>query len=164
MKGFTAEGKHETEMEEVLGTRFNGHPEKSVFRARRLQKAGRTDEAIASLRKELKAGGSVWKVHELLGELLVSRGDYAAASEAYLSYPPFKNPDDQKVMTSNFAYLSGSRLFWLGRYEEARPLYDVSAWKDGYLSEAGTRELKEQAKRYAFIYSVVDRDVRKITP
>ncbi len=131
MAAFSAGILKDAALEKVLATRFNGHPLKTAFRADRLIESGHQTEAINLLRDAVKAGDDSWEAYSKLGNLLLEQSNYSEASIAFLKYPYFKNPPSGEwVGVSNRAYIAGSRLYWLGHYEEARPLYEIAASLD----------------------------------
>ena len=118
----------EDRVDTELNTRFNGHPDKTVFHAKRLVSSGNMEQAISLLRNEVQSGSSAWKDYEYLNELLVKASDYSTASKTCLQYPFFKSiPDGKQVRISNHAVDCGNRLFWAGQFAEAKPLYEFAA-------------------------------------
>ena len=142
-----------------LSTRFNGHPDKTVFQAKRMVSTGNMENAISLLRNEVQSGSNVWKDYEYLNELLVKASNYSNASKTCLQYPDFKSiPDGKSVSISNHAMDCGDRLFWIGQFNEAKPLYKIAAsLKNGSGSQfKATQRLAlydkdfRKAIRYAF--------------
>lgn len=116
------------EMDRVLATRFDGNPIKVAFMADRLINSGHEDKAIAMLQVAAAKKSDNWIVYDVLGKLLLSKGEYAAASRAFMQFPEFSDtPAGQEVAATDRAYGAGRLLFWLGRYKEAMPLYRVAA-------------------------------------
>jgi len=111
-----------------LNTRFNGHPDKTVFRAKRLVRSGDTAQAVSLLRKETASESDIWKNYDYLSKLLIEDSDYSDAGKTCMQYPGFKTiPEGKYVETSNRATTCGNRLFWLGHFAEAEPLYKLAA-------------------------------------
>jgi hypothetical protein len=122
------EGWDDKKIDEILGNRFNGHPEKNIYLASRLINAGNKQQAISMLQGFIEKGDDIWDLYKLLASLYIEMGRYKDAQRVYLSYPGFKDDEkNDRVALSNHAHNAGSRLYWLGLYEEAKPLYEICA-------------------------------------
>ncbi len=109
-------------------TRFNGHPEKIGFLAKRYSDFGKKDKAISFYKKAIENGEETWEVYSGLGLLFFSQGKYEEAHTTFLSYPGFLPPQTQgRVGTSNGAFLAGDLFYNIGFYEEAVPLFEIAA-------------------------------------
>jgi hypothetical protein len=113
-----------------LGSRFSGSPRKPVPMAREDDPTDVRPEAVMRrIRIAIKADPELWENYRAMGLAIVqSGGKFADATQAFLSYPRFKDrsPDDP-VAVSNYAYEAGSVLFWDGQPELAKPLFMIAA-------------------------------------
>ena len=134
--------------------------------------ADRSEET--RLRTDIKQAPELWDNYYTLGNLLIERqGAFAEAQQVFLSYPPFRQASGVNPITlSNDAYSAGSRLFWRGKPELARPLFVIAAnlqtGSEGSLSsaarlaqldgdfEATMELLGERAERYGNPYAYRD--------
>lgn len=125
-----------------LNGRFNGHPSKSVYLANRSIDEGDNEKAAEILESAIANGEDAWTVYSTLGSVLINSGQYKASKDAFLKYPYFKDYGDKdRVGVSNDAYEAGSRLFWLGLHEEAKPLYEIaSGLQTGAASQYASRQ------------------------
>ncbi|OYV75979.1 MAG: hypothetical protein B7Z66_11050 [Chromatiales bacterium 21-64-14] len=132
-----------------LQTRFDGAPGKVPFIAGRLIAAGHNGKAITLLQDAITRGDASSNVYLDLGDLLIGKGQYREASKTFMQYPDLRNPPGKDpVATADFAYGSGRKLYWLGHYEEAIPLYEIAARLD-----TGA-EVEYTAQKYlAFVHS-----------
>ncbi len=110
-----------------LGSRFTGSPLRPVPKTDE-NNTGGAKERRAKLERAIHDDPDTWSNYSDLGWLLVTEGSYQAARDTFLRYPPFheKRPDDA-VAVSDYAFSAGSKLFWMGMPELARPLYRISA-------------------------------------
>jgi hypothetical protein len=94
-----------------------------------LQQQANPDLSKDEANRQAIAAGSVdWKPYEEVGTELAKRGDYEAALGTFIQYPGFNGKAVAgRVALSNFAYNAGSILYWRGAWEEAKPLYEISA-------------------------------------
>ena len=157
--------------------RFIGSPGRAEFEIQSNRNADDSDSEIRELRSRVEAGGADWSIYYALGRELKRRGDYQAAQEAFLSYPGFLDARSSvAVRNSNFAYDAGSMFYWIGQYELALPLLEISANSgtgSGGSMSAGNRislikgDLEEaegwtasRVRRYASKYAI--RDLQQI--
>lgn len=93
---------------------------------------GSADERVRQLRADIAADPIDWRNYEDLGALLIqTQGAYEEAARVFLSYPGFdENAPGNPVALSNHAYAAGSLLYWQGRPDLARALYEISAGLD----------------------------------
>ena len=124
-------GITEADRAEILARnahRFIGNPQRDVFEAELAKKSGDLDAELRQLRERIEAGGADWRVYYALGRALKRHGEYQAAQEVWLSYPAFNNPGQGVSLTDdNHASAVGSMLYWIGQYELALPLLEISA-------------------------------------
>ena len=124
------QGKHE-EFDDLLATlkgRFVGHPEMPAILAGASLAKGDTRAAATLYRQAVKANPSAWESYEALGKLLFEEGETAEAAKVYMSYPGFTGgTSEHPVAVANHSYEAGSRFFWSGNFEQARPLYQIAA-------------------------------------
>lgn len=120
-----------------LKTRFDGAPEKLPYLADRLIHSGHEKRATELLQRAIGKSDTSWKTYRRLGDLLIDKGEFAGASRVFMKFPDFADPPPHdEVSTGNRAYYAGRKLFWLGRYKEAIPLYKIAANLD---TGAGTQ-------------------------
>jgi len=114
--------------ENLISTRFNGHPEKKLLLADLMLRAGNKQQAIRFMQDEIDTGSINWDLYNKLAKIYIQAGQYKKASETWLKYPLFSNiPDDKHLLTSNNAYRAAGQLLVLGCYEEATPLLKIAA-------------------------------------
>jgi hypothetical protein len=121
----------------LLTNRFVGHPGRQELLQLERMYVKQSPTAIESKDAGLEAAFAAgkrdrpddWGVYWSYGATLIAeRGAYQEASKAFLSFPGFMDASGlNRVNLSNWAHNAGSRLFWLGAIEEARPLYEISA-------------------------------------
>lgn len=120
-----------SELDTELANRFNGNPMKIPFLASRYETAGNIVAAIQLLKTAVDAKNENWDVYYQLGLLYLQKNDYQQASDTFLEYPGFAHVKKGKeVETAYNSYEAGSRLYWVGEYDKARPLYEISAKLD----------------------------------
>jgi hypothetical protein len=114
-----------------LGNRFAGHPALRDFLAfaHKNRQGESPEEALVRLRAAVDQGARDFFTYLQLGDAEIRiRGDYKAASQAFLRYPGFHDSNSANVVgESNYAEMFGSRLYALGRPELAKPFYQTSA-------------------------------------
>jgi len=73
-----------------------------------------------------------WDARYDLGLLKLQReGAYEAAQRLFLDYPGFQPSSGQNpIHLSNYAYQAGNHFYWNGRFDQARPLYEIAAELD----------------------------------
>lgn len=115
--------------ENLLETRFRGHPEATAALANLKLNRGDYGEAKRLYREGTVGQPELWSNYEKLGKLLIEHdGDLTAAQRVYDSYPGFKHPSHMdSVALSNYAYEAGSNLYWRGGIEGAGRLYKIAA-------------------------------------
>lgn len=109
-------------------SRFNGHPAKTIFLAKRYFSKGEESNGLSILRKAVESGDEDWETYSELATRLVEKEQYKEASTVYMKYPLFTNiPDGKHVAVSNYAFRAGYQLYNSGRYDEAKPLFEIAA-------------------------------------
>lgn len=108
--------------------RYVGHPQRVELEIDAARAGGDGNAEIRRLRALIQAGSKNWPAYYSLGRALKRRGDYQAAQEVFLSYPGFWSTSrDVALANSNYANNAGSMLYWIGQYELALPLLEISA-------------------------------------
>lgn len=140
----------ESEFQQAMATRFDGHPAKIRHQSAQLWEQGRKEQAVAFLWKAVKEDKQGWEVYVQLANYLIEQKDYTGASDAYFSYPEFiRTPENRRVNVSNLAYNVGQTFVELGRYGEARPFFQLC-------SSIGTGSGSHMASRY--LLALIDKD------
>lgn len=118
-------------LNEQIEQRFMGAPGRPKTNNAKTNNApgGGAPDLIEMARAAIKADPSEWNGYYMLGQALIrDRHDYTAAAQAFLSYPGFGDkPSGNHVRLSNEAYEAGSDLYWVGRPDLAKPLYEFAA-------------------------------------
>lgn len=111
----------------LMTGRFNGAPGRPRDAA--VSAAANVTDPIEGLRAAVSADPADWRNYLELGQQLIrQRGAYEEAAKIFLSYPGFDlEASGNAVGRSNNSYEAGSELFWQGRPELAKPLYEFSA-------------------------------------
>jgi len=108
--------------------RFRGHPGRALLDIEEARLSGSTDNEIEHLQAVVQSGSDDWSVYYVLGRALKRRGDYELAQNLFLSYPGFNElTENTALANSSNAYLAGSMFYWIGQYELAMPLLELSA-------------------------------------
>ena len=108
--------------------RFAGHPSRVVHDIQTARLAPDIESEVQQLRTIIDSGATQWAIYYELGRTLKRNGDYSAAQEVFLSYPKFREFNSNNALgNSNNAYDAGSMLYWIGQYELAIPLFELSA-------------------------------------
>jgi len=111
--------------------RFIGHPQRDEVAIRLRRAMGETVSTGDVLAQAVAAGTDNWEAYYSVGEGLIRQGKYAEARDVFLRYPGFSGEElVDRVKLGNRAYIAGSRLYWVGSPEEARPLYMFAAALD----------------------------------
>ena len=111
-----------------FNSRFQGHPHKTISLANFLEERGDENGAIALFKEAVKNQEPAWNIYYILGNKYLAVGEYNKAAETYKKFPGFtKNSTENRVRLSNYAYNSGSKLYWQGEYELAMPFYEIAA-------------------------------------
>lgn len=115
-----------TSIDAVTTGRFNGAP--GVPGAATASVANIADP-IERLRAAIRQDPADWSNYLKLGQALIrERGAYEDAAKVFLSYPGFDPAaGGNAVGRSNHSYEAGSELYWQGRPDLAKPLYEFSA-------------------------------------
>ncbi len=119
------------DIRELLGQRFRGSPAAAQILAH-LAGPEPSDPGVA-YRDAIAREPAVWSNYFELGNWLLSNGNSEAAAQTYLKYPGFKSRSKDpatRVGNSNYAFESGSELYWRGAVESARKLYQIAANND----------------------------------
>ncbi|MEJ2061512.1 MAG: hypothetical protein P8Y64_13685 [Gammaproteobacteria bacterium] len=115
-------------LDEMLKRRFDGAPKKASFVAGLLADKGERKQAVDLLKKTIAQKSASWDTYFSLGKYQIEDANYAEASKTFMSFPDFTNPpNNDRVATGYRAYVAGRELYWLGRYKEAMPLYEVAS-------------------------------------
>ena len=126
--GSKADLRAADEVLEELGHRYLGHPDRLKILAAISRDSGEPGGEEQLLKSAIQAGSTDWYPYETLGIKQMREGRYADSGTTFLSYPAFRDTTlGNHIVLSNRAYNVGSLLYWAGRYEEARPLYEFSA-------------------------------------
>jgi len=114
--------------EDVAKGRFSGHPERSALLAAQ-RGAPLAGDKLALLETARRERPDLWSSHlNLATHHVRERGDYAAAFQAFMAFPGFKDRNLFDAVTlGNHAYEAGSLFFWLGHVEETLPFYRIAA-------------------------------------
>ncbi len=108
--------------------RYIGHPQRDAFEIALARESDDADAEIVQLRARIAKGDADWGLYYALGRALKRNGDYKAAQEAWLSYPPFLDSRQRVSLgDDNNASNAGSLLYWIGQHELAIPLLEISA-------------------------------------
>ena len=153
-----------------LQSRFSGVPGQHAPAAALAEPADPMAHYRAAIQKEPHS----WHNYHELGQLLIKeQGDYSEAAKVFLSYPGFsRSAAGNAVARSNEAYEAGSLLYWHGKMDLAKPLYEFAAQldtgSDASMSSAirldllaghyaaATRGLLRRATRYSSAYAYRD--------
>ncbi|MET0066548.1 MAG: hypothetical protein ABW076_09405 [Candidatus Thiodiazotropha sp.] len=149
---FTVFGEKWTDKKilDYLADHFDGNPDKIPYLAKRLESRGEYQEAIDLLSKEIETSGGGWEAYFNLGKLQIMDSRYADAKTTFLKFPGFKSTRfENPVALSGDAYSAGSLLYWLGRVEEFKDLYQICV-------DLATGAANEYASRQRL--AMVDRD------
>lgn len=107
--------------------RFVGNPQRNDWLAREALADGDVAATQALLRDNIRLAPNHWKAYGELGRIAFEKGELEEASRIFLSYPGFKKGADvQRVGAANDAYEAGSRFYWSGYFELAKPLYEIA--------------------------------------
>lgn len=113
---------------ESVEQRFLGDPRRNDWFAYEALSRGDVQAAQGFYRDNIRLAPGQWHAYEELGRMAFETGDVEEASKIYLSYPGFKKGTDaQRVGVANDAYEAGSRFYWSGHFDLAKPLYEVAA-------------------------------------
>jgi hypothetical protein len=153
--------------------RFHGHPDLKKFIAMSSDKSGGGNPVFDHYREVISEGGLDWEAYYSIGRNSVLDGNYKEAMEIFLKYPGFrKSTHIERVTLSNYAYQSGSLLFWHGAISQSIELYELSSsFNTGSEAEItslarlaiikgdykqATKLMAERAKRYHTVYAYRD--------
>ena len=153
--------------------RYHGNAQRVELEVALNRDAGETDPAIEALRSRIQAGSNDWSYYYALGRALKRKGEYEEAQQVFLSFPGFNGKGSyDAVSLSQWANDAGSMFYWIGQYEMAQPLLEISAGlptgSSGYFSSgsrlsliAGDLALAEEwttarARRYQSTYALRD--------
>ncbi len=115
-------------IDKELALRFNGHPEKASFQAKRFFKKDDIETGIAILRKAITEGDESWDTYSTLAEKIFQKGNYLEAKDILLKFPLFANPQQgNRVSNSYYAYSAGQLFFNIGQYDESKPFFEIAA-------------------------------------
>lgn len=119
----------------ALGARFTGNPRKPPSQA-----PAQPGDRLAAARAAAKEDPDKYLTLGLL--LLNSDRPFQEAQDAFLAYPAFQQRTARdRVALSNRAYDVGSRFFWLGQAEMAKPFFKIAADLDtGSEASMGSRQ------------------------
>jgi hypothetical protein len=121
------------ELRKLLEQRFRGSPSAAEILAHIASPGAPQADPAATFREAIRRNPLTWSNYSDLGDWLLKNGDAEGAARAYLSYPGFKDhrgkPADV-VALSNYAFEAGSALYWRGRIDPARKLYQIAASDD----------------------------------
>jgi hypothetical protein len=108
-----------------LGSRFTGHPARPTSQSVTAM-PGTSEARIAAARAAAQGDPNMnWALGY---QMLYSEHPFKEALDAFLAYPPFQTRNARDgVMLANNAYDTGSRFFWLGQGELAKPLFQIAA-------------------------------------
>lgn len=161
-----------TLLAEIEG-RFVGHPAKLELMTEALERSGDTGILDSIYRSLIAEGDTEWEPYEKIAKSLFMQGAYADAVQIVLQYPGFSQSGLKDAVTlTSYAYEMGSMFFWVGAYEQARPLYEMAvayrtgsegalasesrlAILDGDLARAADISL-QRARRYDSIFAYRD--------
>jgi len=123
--------------------RFNGHPERVSFIASLHEKNGDVDEAKEVLKAGIDKEPLNWESYYRLGWLYVQEERHEEASNLFLEYPPFNSKTSKnRVSLSNDSFKAASMLAMSGAFEEAIPLFRISAdYKTGSSANLQSAEI-----------------------
>ncbi|TAK63888.1 tetratricopeptide repeat protein [Methylobacter sp.] len=108
--------------------RFQGNPALSLLLAQNSSNNGDIQAAEKYYRDSIKAAPLSWDAYIELGNLLIEQGQLEQASKLFMNYPAFqKDTNANPVRISNDAYQAGSRLYWIGEFALATPLYELAS-------------------------------------
>ncbi len=126
-----------------INSRFESHPQKTLFLAGRLREQGDENAANELLKQAIENKAGSWPIYLGLGEHLIKSGQYQEGANVFLDYPEFRqlNPGDP-VAISNHAYEAANLLFWRGAPKLAAPLFQISANLDTGSSASITSALR----------------------
>jgi tetratricopeptide (TPR) repeat protein len=123
-----------------IATRFHGSPRAAGIE---MPPASGDADRVVQLRAAIDSDPAHWPNYQQLGVLLLQGGLYEEAQQMYLGWPDFKTAEPGSALgSSNAAYESGSELYWRGRPELARPLYEIAAKLRTGSSASMTSELR----------------------
>lgn len=114
-----------------LGTRFAGNPQRPPMKNEGRLPDGLADR-IQALKQRATRDPNDWGAHYALGiQIIESGGSYSDAQKAFLSYGRFGDLSGRNgVELSNRAFETGAILYYQGKPELARPLYEIAAGLD----------------------------------
>jgi hypothetical protein len=119
--------KHDALLKSVEG-RFAGNPALYQLFAKNSVKAGDTQSAENYYRESIKWQPNAWQAYMDLGTLLIEQGELDKADKVFKDYPGFKKDSKENpVGISNYAYLAGSRFYWMGEFPLAKPYYEIAS-------------------------------------
>ncbi len=113
----------------AIENRFHGNPNRTALQAEIFNYFGELEKTKKLYSEARHVNPLNWENYLSLGELYVYEGNYEKAKEIFMSYPLFSDlgKEYNSVGISNDAYIAGSLLFWHGAYQQAKPLYELSA-------------------------------------
>lgn len=113
---------------EKYSHRFHGHPDQLWLEALQAACEGNEQKAAEIYSKEIAEGNTTWTAYWALGRHYIRQGQYEKAGALFLSYPRIQPESEYNAVgQSSYAELGGSQLFWRGAYQQAIPLYEISA-------------------------------------
>lgn len=119
----------------LLDSRFIGGTSATQLRLDHLPPQQKTPEYLQA---QITTDPDNYRYYSTLGHLLIDRNDFAGTSRVMLSYPEYKEQHpNNSVDLANHASSWGHALFWMGAFDEARPLLQLAADYDNG-SEAST--------------------------
>lgn len=124
------EGKHVALFKSIEG-RFAGSTVVYQMRANNSIKKGDVQSAEKYFRESINIQPTIWKAYMDLGTLLIEQGQLEKAAKLFMDYPAFKEGSNENpVGISNAAYEAGSKLYWMGEFSLAIPLYKIASRKE----------------------------------
>ncbi len=109
----------------LLETRFIGGPYATQLRLDHLPPEKHNAEY---LRAQIATDADNYRYYSTLGHLLIDSNAFAETSRTMLSYPEYQEKDpNNTVDLANHASSWGHALFWLGAFDEAKPLFRIAA-------------------------------------